>query len=437
MKIRMKRRINLQGVLILLGIAALSILACTQRVSAEEQKKTYLIKVNRVGNTITIYEKDKNGEYTVPIKAMLCSAGAKGTQTKLGTFQTQEKYRWKLLMGDVWGQYATRIVGGILFHSVYYYGKCDPATLATKEFNKLGSSASHGCVRLSVKDAKWIYDNCAIGTTVIIYDDEDNPGPLGKPEAIKIPSNMRWDPTDPHPNNPYKDAMPTITGTKNIVTDYGVSVDLLSGIKAKSSLGKDISSQVKVEGSVDYNKSGKYKITYTVKDLLERSVTKTITVTVKESPTPPKIVGVSDRLINGEVTVDEAFALSGVEVYSGDKKLDQSLIKVTIEKTGDDDYSITYQVTMGNKSAMEQVKFHVDREAPVITGTKDFYLEAGEIPINSYLLSGITVTDNYTKSEDIDLSVEMEEKPEGGYQITYKAADEAGNVTTVYASVNY
>ena len=35
--------------------------------------------------------------------------------------------------------------------------------------NNLGRKASHGCVRLSVEDAKWIYNNCPQNTKVIVY----------------------------------------------------------------------------------------------------------------------------------------------------------------------------------------------------------------------------------------------------------------------------
>ncbi|MFT4143580.1 MAG: L,D-transpeptidase, partial [Mobilitalea sp.] len=231
MKITTRRLFSRQRIFLFLCFAVLSFLACTQQVSAEEnQKKTYLIKVNRSHNTVTVYEQDKNGVYNVPIKAMLCSVGLSGTPTKVGTFRTMAKYRWKLLMGDVWGQYSTRIVGGILFHSVYYYSM-NPQTLATNQFNKLGRAASHGCIRLSVADAKWIYDNCDVGTTVTIYDDPKSPGPLGKPEAIKISGNLRWDPTDPNPENPYNKLQPVITGAKNLNTEYGISIDYLNGIK--------------------------------------------------------------------------------------------------------------------------------------------------------------------------------------------------------------
>ena len=63
-----------------------------------------------------------------------------------------------------------------------------------------------GCVRLTVKNAKWIYDNCMAGTPVTFYEDS-NPGPLGKPTEQKISSETgynNWDPTDPDPNNPWR-----------------------------------------------------------------------------------------------------------------------------------------------------------------------------------------------------------------------------------------
>ncbi|MBQ6903979.1 MAG: hypothetical protein IJQ26_05610 [Lachnospiraceae bacterium] len=60
---------------------------------------------------------------------------------------------------------------------------------------------------MTVEDVKWIYDACPPGTTVELYDDPDNPGPLGKPvpPLIGTESEKRgWDPTDPHPDNPWR-----------------------------------------------------------------------------------------------------------------------------------------------------------------------------------------------------------------------------------------
>ena len=129
-------------------------------------------------------------------------------------------------MGPSYGQYCTRIHGGILFHSVWYYQK-DKRTQSTVQFNKLGQTASHGCVRLSVADAKWIYDNCALRTKVTVYSSK-NPGPLGKPKGIKVSTSRRmyWDPTDPDKKNPYRKQKATISisSKKAATAEYGTSI---------------------------------------------------------------------------------------------------------------------------------------------------------------------------------------------------------------------
>lgn len=430
---KLRRIINPKGALIFLCLAVILLTAGAQKVSATE-KKSYLIKINRACNTITIYGKDKNGKYTEPVKAMTCSVGV-GGKTITGTFQTKEKYRWKALMGDVWGQYATRIVGGILFHSVYYYENGNPASLATKQFNKLGTAASHGCIRLTVGDAKWIYDNCATGTTVIIYDDKKNPGPLGKPETIKLPETAKWDPTDPSEDNPYHKSFPQFAGLKDYKTQWGKEVDLLKGITAKSSLGEDITAQIQVKGTVDPYTPGDYTITYSVSDSLSRTETKSIKITVEECPADPEITGVRDRLVNGDVVIDDAFARSGVEANRGGVKLDDNLIMVTIEQLTEDDYSITYKVTLDKKTVKASAKVHIDREAPVISGVQDITLEAGEMPSVGYVLEWITVSDNYSNADRIKLTAKVEDNPDGTFLITYVAKDEAGNVTTEKANV--
>lgn len=172
---------------------------------AEQPEYPYYIRINRKQNCITIYTLDDKGEYTVPYKAMVCSTGLYNA-TPRGTFRISDKYLWRELYGGVYGQYATRIYGGVLFHSVPYYKKAKN-TLCTEKYNKLGQQASMGCVRLTTEDAKWIADNCPVGTTVEIYDD-DNPGPLGKPEAQKIDTSdprKGWDPTDPDEENPWRE----------------------------------------------------------------------------------------------------------------------------------------------------------------------------------------------------------------------------------------
>ena len=166
----------------------------------------YYIKVNRTQNTVTNYQKDDEGNYTIPAKAMVCSIGT--STPKAGSKYKITSYRraWNGLKGNVYGQYAVQIVGNILFHSVPYTSKSNDS-LEYWEYDKLGTQASLGCIRLTVKDAKWIYDNIPAGTYVEFYED-DNPGPLGKPVAQKISDNelcRNWDPTDYVEGNPWHD----------------------------------------------------------------------------------------------------------------------------------------------------------------------------------------------------------------------------------------
>lgn len=167
------------------------------------QVDSFYIKVNYEANVVTIYIKDEEGNYTRPYKVMLCSTGT--ATPKSGVYKTSDKGKWGMMVGRVWAQYYTRITGQILFHSVPYTKK-SANTLEYWEYDKLGTTASAGCVRLTVKDSKWIYDNCKPGTQVEFYADPD-PGPLGKPEATLISNadeKLRgWDPTDIDPNNPW------------------------------------------------------------------------------------------------------------------------------------------------------------------------------------------------------------------------------------------
>ena len=164
----------------------------------------YYIRVNYGANVVTIYGKDEEGNYTKPVKAMICSCG-RATPTG-GVYKTSRGYDWGSLVGGVYGQYSTRIVGSILFHSVPYTSRSKDS-LEYWEFDKLGTKASAGCVRLQVVDAKWIFNNCGSGIMVEFYSSSD-PGPLGKPSAPKISGNERcrnWDPTDYVNGNPWLD----------------------------------------------------------------------------------------------------------------------------------------------------------------------------------------------------------------------------------------
>ena len=178
-------------------------------VASGKEKAPYAIRVNRAANTVTIYELDEAGEYTVPVKAMICSTARAGYTTPLGTYKLAEfRSQWRLMLDGTYGQYATCFKGHYLFHSICYEDDRHDA-MKREAYNNLGSPASMGCVRLETADAKWIFDNCPAGTPVTIYDDAEDPGPLGKPHRTvdEITEEMHngWDPTDPTEGNPWHD----------------------------------------------------------------------------------------------------------------------------------------------------------------------------------------------------------------------------------------
>ena len=150
------------------------------------------IQVNQTTCVVTVYRG------SVPVRAMLCSVGLNGA-TPTGTFSLGAKKHWQPLFGNVYGQYSAVITGDILFHSVYYYTYRDIHSLATAEYNKLGTPASAGCVRLNCADAYYIYNNCPVGTQVRIFYGTAADDPMGRPAKLVI--NTDYDPTDPYPND--------------------------------------------------------------------------------------------------------------------------------------------------------------------------------------------------------------------------------------------
>ena len=188
-----------------LTISCLWVNGLADQTDSVEEDKKYSLYVNRTQNVVMIFEVDEAGNENF-VNVFTCSTGRKGHGTPKGTFKTDAYYDWHLMVDGSYGRYCVRFNKKILFHSVPYLSKSKDA-LEWDQYNLLGEPASLGCVRLSVRDAKWIYENCKPGTKVVVYD--DNPGDpiLYKPDTIKIPEDSPfrgWDPTDDDPFNPWR-----------------------------------------------------------------------------------------------------------------------------------------------------------------------------------------------------------------------------------------
>lgn len=310
---RMGKKKRIISLLLVLALTVTMLPAGTAPAEASSYSGTWWLKVNTQCNVVTAYRRE-DGKWK-PARVMLCSTGVDGA-TPEGTFYTQGKWNWGELMNDVYGQYCTHITGDVLFHSVYYLEPFQKDSQPTVQFNYLGYTASHGCVRLSVMDAKWIYENCPRGTRVTVYRSSD-PGPLGKPPRIIVSQSRAtyWDPTDPDPANPYyllKPPVITISPRKKLEIQYGSRYDLTSRVWAKDPNTfmklNDLVTVSKVEkwsskkqryvtSDFSTKKLGTYKITYKVDDPYSGCSRQTVKLKVVDHLQAPVISGAKNRTV--------------------------------------------------------------------------------------------------------------------------------------------
>jgi Uncharacterized protein conserved in bacteria len=114
-------------------------------------KGVYKLLVDLESQHVYVYK------YNKLLKTMLCSSGMEGYDTPKGKFTITD--RGDYFYSDKYGEgayYWVRFTGVYLFHSI---PTDENKNFIKSEADKLGEKASHGCVRLSAEDAKWIYEN--------------------------------------------------------------------------------------------------------------------------------------------------------------------------------------------------------------------------------------------------------------------------------------
>jgi lipoprotein-anchoring transpeptidase ErfK/SrfK len=114
----------------------------------------------------------KDGEQT--LYTMITSSGLDtipDNSTPQGTFYIEpERGLWFYSEAEQEGAkyfVSWKNHGEFLFHSVPMDKK---GNVIEDEAAKLGQKASHGCFRLTIADAKWIYDNIRVKTKVVIHE---------------------------------------------------------------------------------------------------------------------------------------------------------------------------------------------------------------------------------------------------------------------------
>ena len=131
------------------------------KVSLEQAAKPLRIEVSLEDQRVRVLDAEDR-----IVQDYACSSGEAGSETPTGTFTVTDRgesfYNPDLGEG---AYYWTRFYGTFLFHSLPFdkNQKMEP-----EEAAKLGTPASHGCIRLKTENAKWIYDNIPDGTKVTV-----------------------------------------------------------------------------------------------------------------------------------------------------------------------------------------------------------------------------------------------------------------------------
>jgi lipoprotein-anchoring transpeptidase ErfK/SrfK len=107
---------------------------------------------------------DSNGQ---ELARMVVSTGKPSTPTPIGTFEIGHQYSVTDLVGDDYRvpdvPHVQCLVGNGITPNNYCIHPQPPGS------GSLGIARSRGCIRLANQDAKWLFDNTAVGTEVIIH----------------------------------------------------------------------------------------------------------------------------------------------------------------------------------------------------------------------------------------------------------------------------
>ena len=121
----------------------------------------YIIMVNNSTHKVGVF---RGSSYNwEPVWYWNCTTGASVSPTVRGTYTVG--FRGMSFGSGYTCWYWTQFYGNYLFHSVLY----QPGSMTRIQDGRLGISASHGCVRLDIECARWIYNNIPRGTRVVSY----------------------------------------------------------------------------------------------------------------------------------------------------------------------------------------------------------------------------------------------------------------------------
>lgn len=116
------------------------------------------IDISISNQVMTLFE---NG---IKDNGFLISSGTYGMPTPLGTFSVRNKRKNVWSSYGLWMPYCMNFYGGYFIHELPYWPNG-----YREGTNHLGMRVSHGCIRLGIGPAKYVYNWSEIGTPIYIH----------------------------------------------------------------------------------------------------------------------------------------------------------------------------------------------------------------------------------------------------------------------------
>ena len=135
------------------------------------KNQSYRIRINVSKNIAVISTVDGTSENGRTIKAFHIAVNK---NIKTGSTVISEKAEWRKLDNNGYAHYSSRLDNSEYTCSTAYFTKTI-GNMNIDEYNKIGTSLTYGSIFMAPADAKWIYNNCGINTSVEILSDFDIP----------------------------------------------------------------------------------------------------------------------------------------------------------------------------------------------------------------------------------------------------------------------
>jgi hypothetical protein len=128
----------------------------------------FYLYVEKGSFSITVFYKDADGNYTIPLRTFPTAIGRSARMTPTGVFHKGRTELWHS-WGSTWSPYASAYSPGLYVHGPIYLRK-EFGGLWQESARQIGTPASSGCLRTSAEAAYFVSALCPEGTTIHIVD---------------------------------------------------------------------------------------------------------------------------------------------------------------------------------------------------------------------------------------------------------------------------